>query len=597
MSKKDILLNIFHNKFFRGVFVLMALLLILIPVITYQKITEAFKNEVMFNINDDAKRVAKHIHTRHFDHKSISSLNVSMNKIVEDFNVYKIKLFDSNGIVIGSTQGNEVGNKNKYDYFYNKVVKGHIYYELVQKGTKSLEGKKVARDVVEIYIPIMEDGKFWGAFELYYDVTEKIQSFNVMKNDLKNTELMITTVTFFIFLFVLYYASKNDLKRELIDKELIKEKEKAEKANKSKSEFLANISHELRTPLNSIIGFNEILLNIENDEDKLKKLKIVNGSSKTLLQLINDILDFSKIETGKIEIETIDFDLHEELEDICKIFNFHIEEKNIDFVLNIDKNVPKIIASDPLRIKQIVMNLLSNAIKFTPKDKSIIMNVMFNSDNSRLRIEVIDQGIGISKDKQKLVFEKFSQADNSTTRKFGGTGLGLAISKTLSKLLGGDITLESKEEVGSKFTLEIVAKAKKTSKETASLNETISMDLSDKKVLLVEDNEINQILFSEITKEYGLNISFANDGIEALEVCQKDKFDMIFMDDKMPNMDGVTTIYELKKLNVNSSPIIAFTANAMTDDKKRFEDAGAVEFLSKPIEIDKLNNMLKKYLI
>lgn len=594
MEAKHIFFNIFKNRFFRNLLLFVTFFILVTPFYLFENISKRFSDEIFYNIKDDAKNVAKHIHSRHFDLETILLLNNDMGKIIEDFNVYKVRFFDNDGVIVISSQEEEIGQKNKYDYFYDIVAKGEIFHTLVKKDGISNEGIKMKKDIVEIYIPFMNGTNFLGSFELYYDVTDKMLNFNKLKNQLKISQTIIILLLYIAFLIILYYASKNDLKRNLIEQELIKEKQKAEDASSYKSEFLANMSHELRTPLNSIIGFSEILLDEEQNSEKANKLKIINSSSKTLLQLINDILDFTKIETGKVEVELIPVEIVNEIKEICEIFTFQINGKNIKFYLGIDENLPNRIILDPLKLKQIILNLLSNAIKFTSSGKNIIVNVIYDKKNSKIVIEVIDEGIGIHKDKQNLVFEKFSQEDNSTTRKFGGTGLGLTISKNLANLMGGDITLESEVGVGSKFKLILPIKI---SNDKIIKNKNIKEhDFRNHKVLLVEDNKLNQLLFIEIMKKYNINIEIANDGIEALEIYKNNRYDIIFMDDKMPNMDGITTINEIKRLDKEHPAIIAFTANALATDREKFLNAGAVDFLTKPIDIQKLDKILVKIL-
>lgn len=594
MEVKHIFFNIFKNRFFRNLLLFVTFFILVTPFYLFENISKKFSDEIFYNIKDDAKNVAKHIHSRHFDLETILLLNNDMGKIIEDFNVYKVRFFDKDGVIVISSQEEEIGQKNKYDYFYDIVAKGEIFHTLVKKDGISNEGIKMKKDIVEIYIPFMNGTEFLGSFELYYDVTDKMLNFNKLKNQLKISQTIIILLLYIAFLIILYYASKNDLKRNLIEQELIKEKQKAEDASSYKSEFLANMSHELRTPLNSIIGFSEILLDEEQNSEKANKLKIINSSSKTLLQLINDILDFTKIETGKVEVELIPVEIVNEIKEICEIFTFQINGKNIKFYLGIDENLPNRIILDPLKLKQIILNLLSNAIKFTSSGKNIIVNVIYDKKNSKIVIEVIDEGIGIHKDKQNLVFEKFSQEDNSTTRKFGGTGLGLTISKNLANLMGGDITLESEVGVGSKFKLILPIKI---SNDKIIKNKNIKEhDFRNHKVLLVEDNKLNQLLFIEIMKKYNINIEIANDGIEALEIYKNNRYDIIFMDDKMPNMDGITTINEIKRLDKEHPAIIAFTANALATDREKFLNAGAVDFLTKPIDIQKLDKILVKIL-
>lgn len=595
MESKHIIFNILKNRFFRNLLLFVTFFILVTPFYLFENISKRFSDEIFYNIKDDAKNVAKHIYLRHFDIETILLLNKDMSKIIEDFNIHKIRFFDNDGVIVISSEENEIGLKNKYDYFYNTVSKGEIFHTLVKKDGISNEGIKMKKDVVEIYIPFMNGTEFLGSFELYYDVTDKISNLNELKNQLKISQTFVTFLVYILFLIILYYASKNDLKRNLIEQELIREKQKAEDASSYKSEFLANMSHELRTPLNSIIGFSEILLNEEQNSEKANKLRIINSSSKTLLQLINDILDFTKIETGKVEVELIPTDITNEIKEICEIFTFQINEKKINFSLEIDENLPNKIILDPLKLKQIILNLLSNAIKFTSSGKNITVNVLFDKKNSKMVIEVIDEGIGIAKDKQSLVFEKFSQEDNSTTRKFGGTGLGLTISKNLANLMNGDITLESEIGVGSKFKL--ILPIEISNEKIIEEKNTNKYDFENFKVLLVEDNKLNQLLFIEIMKKYNISIEIANDGIEALEIYKNNKFDIIFMDDKMPNMDGITTINEIKILDKNHPSIIAFTANALASDRDKFLNVGAVDFLTKPIDIYKLDKILAKTLL
>lgn len=378
MEVKHIFFNIFKNRFFRNLLLFVTFFILVTPFYLFENISKKFSDEIFYNIKDDAKNVAKHIHSRHFDLETILLLNNDMGKIIEDFNVYKVRFFDKDGVIVISSQEEEIGQKNKHDYFYDIVAKGEIFHTLVKKDGISNEGIKMKKDIVEIYIPFMNGTEFLGSFELYYDVTDKMLNFNKLKNQLKISQTIIILLLYIAFLIILYYASKNDLKRNLIEQELIKEKQKAEDASSYKSEFLANMSHELRTPLNSIIGFSEILLDEEQNSEKANKLKIINSSSKTLLQLINDILDFTKIETGKVEVELIPVEIVNEIKEICEIFTFQINGKNIKFYLGIDENLPNRIILDPLKLKQIILNLLSNAIKFTSSGKNIIVNVIYD---------------------------------------------------------------------------------------------------------------------------------------------------------------------------------------------------------------------------
>lgn len=595
MQTKTIIFNIFKNRLLRNIFIILLLLLIVTPSFLFYQMNNNFEDEITYNIEDDALKVAKHLNTRHLG--SLAKFTVKeFHEIAEDFSLYKLRYFDSQGTIILSTVNKEIGTKSESKPFYELVTKGKVYQKTVQKGMQAADGKLITQDVIEIYIPIMEKNEFIGAFELYYNITAKVKKFKHLQFKVMVIQSLIVSVVFLILLLVLYKASENALSRDLKEKELLKQKELANQANKYKSEFLANMSHELRTPLNAIIGFNKILLESETNKDKKGKLEIINSSSNTLLQLINDILDISKVETGKIELEKIKFNIHELVNSVCKVFSFQLEQKNINFTLDMSIDVPQYIVGDPLRIKQIFMNLFSNAIKFTPENKSISIQVVFNTSSSLLSIIVKDEGIGIDESKIDYIFEKFTQEDSNTTRQYGGTGLGLPISKSLANIMGGDISVSSIKTEGSTFSFYFPAEVT-NKEEDKSENKSIEISTINKtKILLVDDNELNQILFIELLKDLNVDITVANDGIEALEYYIDKDFDIIFMDDKMPKMDGKTTTRKIKEINKNHPPIIALTANALVSDRESFLEAGAVDFLSKPIEIEKLKKILKEYL-
>jgi len=376
-----------------------------------------------------------------------------------------------------------------------------------------------------------------------------------------------------------------------------KERDKAKKSANAKSEFLANMSHEIRTPLNAILGFVEILKEDEKDKNKLKYLNIINKTSKSLLGIINDILDFSKIESGKISIDNVDFDSFDEFETVSELFRIACMEKHIEYDVQLDKNIPKYLNNDVQKIRQVISNLLSNAIKFTSSGKKIELNISYN--NNKLLISIKDEGIGIPKNRQELIFNAFSQADISTTRKFGGTGLGLSISNAYVKKLGGELILESQENVGSRFYFSIPCNL---GKKVKLINNTINTRKIKGKVLLVEDNKANQIFMNVVLKKLGLELEIANDGIEAVENYKNNSnsYSFILMDENMPNMDGIEATNEIikyEKLNdIKHTPIIALTANALKGDRERFLNAGMDEYLTKPLDKEKLSKILNKIL-
>jgi len=380
-------------------------------------------------------------------------------------------------------------------------------------------------------------------------------------------------------------------------RELDKKAKDLELSSKYKSDFLANMSHEIRTPLNAIIGFIDLTKKQNKDPKIDEYMNVITNSSKNLLEIIEDILDFSKIENGKLAIDKINFNLKEELNAIIKLFELKCSDKNINLITEYNKNIPSNINADSLRIKQVLSNLLSNAIKFTNENKNIFVYINYN--NSILYISVKDQGKGIHTDKLDHIFKSFNQEDNSTTRKFGGTGLGLSISKALTKLMGGDLEAKSKLGEGSEFSFFVPAPvAKDLNKE---VEKTQTTNFNNKKVLVVEDNKSNQLLMQIILDEMEFEtIDIANDGLLGLEAFKNNDYDVILMDENMPNMNGIEStklmiIHELEN-NLTHTPVIALTANAIKGDRNKFLAAGMDEYLSKPVDVKKLNTVLKKFL-
>lgn len=388
---------------------------------------------------------------------------------------------------------------------------------------------------------------------------------------------------------------ENELKQAYID--LVKQKQQAQEANNVKSQFLANISHEIRTPLNAIIGLIDILKEENKGRKTIEHLETVEVAEKSLKNIISDVLDISKIEKGKLEIENSVFDPLKQFLYLQKLYEPLAKEKNIDLKFELQGNLPEAIKSDPFKLNQIISNLLSNAIKFTSNKKSVVFKASFTLIDKKdfLSISVKDQGKGISKDKLEYIFEPFNQEDNSTTRVYGGTGLGLSISRTLVKLLGGELKVKSELNSGSEFYFKIPVKNENLNHQKN--NHEKSFSFNGNKILLVEDNITNQAFMKLLFSKLEVDFDIANDGLEAVKMFEKNSYDLILMDQNMPNLSGIDATKKIReierKTNKKNTPIVALTANAVVGDKQKFLDAGMDEYITKPLDKNKLLEVMK----
>lgn len=384
--------------------------------------------------------------------------------------------------------------------------------------------------------------------------------------------------------------------------------ERANSAAQAKSQFLANMSHEIRTPLNGVVGMLDLLLGSTLPEKERDFANLARLSARGLAIIVNDILDFSKIEAGKLDIVRTEFDLRSNLHELMEGLRPAAEEKGLALNVVIDEDVPCIVNGDADRIRQVLVNLVGNAVKFTAAGfVDVRVSCVFGRAGSlRVRFSVKDTGIGVPKDRLNRLFKAFSQADVSNTRMFGGTGLGLAISKQLTELMGGSIGVESDEGKGSTFFIVLPLESRTTPKvmtsdPVRSVAEAGGMSDTEREgamhLLLAEDNEINQIVATEILKAAGYVCVIAPNGVRAIEEARKERFDLVLMDCQMPEMDGFDATREIRKLEAigevrartgDRLPIIALTANAMKGDKERCLDAGMDGYETKPVESARL---------
>ncbi|MEX0771178.1 MAG: response regulator [Balneolaceae bacterium] len=399
-------------------------------------------------------------------------------------------------------------------------------------------------------------------------------------------------------------------------------KEEAERAAEAKGTFLANMSHEIRTPMNGILAMNELLLETELTEEQEEYCDLAQQSAQALLRIINDILDFSKIEAGKMDLEEIPFNLKDLVSGVSKMASASARDKDLNVRFDIDDAIPDQVIGDPTRIQQILLNYGNNAVKFTDKG-SIEFNIELldeDKNNLHLKFSVTDTGTGISEEKLATLFTPFSQADSSTTRKYGGTGLGLAICRQLADLMNGEVGADSEEGKGSTFWFDVTLskklknKSSGNTKEKSPVSETVQKQTrsdtdhahetqhSDPpvKILVAEDTKINRIVLDRLLHKENFELNFVNNGKEAVEAVKNNQFEIVLMDLQMPVMDGIEAAkairkMEMQKKNKNRLPIIALTGSAVNQETTACFDAGMDDYLTKPIPKKKLLETLNKW--
>lgn len=471
----------------------------------------------------------------------------------------------------------------------NKCVNG-IVSSFPKREKEHLEAQGVVSILV---VPVFLKGVFWG-FVGFDDCHNERTFSEAEEGILRSASLLIAT----------------SMLRNEITQSLVQAREEALSSTKAKTNFLSNMSHEIRTPINAITGMTTIARNSRDYNKITDCLNKIDAASYQLLGLINDILDVSKIEAGKMELSSEPFDLYKTLKNIKNMIDTQANAKKQTFSLNIEKEVPKVVIGDDLRLSQIFINLLSNAVKFTDENGKINFDIKVASkddDTYILEAMVCDNGIGISPQQQQKLFIAFEQAERNTTRNYGGTGLGLTISKNIAKMMDGDIFVKSKPGEGSCFIARFKIKAgnkemfeKKETEKSADKN-LADLDFSKYTLLLVEDIDINREIVMAMLKPTGISIEYAKNGEAALALFKKnsEKYDLIFMDIQMPVMDGYQATQAIRSVDNEKAkkiPIIAMTANAYKEDVEKAIGSGMNEHISKPINISSVIQVLTKFL-
>lgn len=413
--------------------------------------------------------------------------------------------------------------------------------------------------------------------------------------------LGLILVIFLVIALYIAYIRKHKMNKILYEKnkQISQQKEELEITSKFKQQFLANMSHEIRTPMTGIIGMIDFLKKTKLDEKQKEYIEIIKNSSEVLLMLINDILDLSKIEAGKMELRPIVFSIKSLVKKTQLLFDSLVNKKDLKIRFNFLSDLPENIEVDEMRLMEVISNLISNAVKYTEKG-TITVNfdlVSIKGNNLKIRIEVIDTGIGVDKEDQKYLFEIFSQLDSTSTLKYKGTGLGLSISKKYVELMGGEINMESDGKNGSKFWFTFNAKSiiadpvdETPVKEKKDLSRSLNLT-----VLLVEDKIVNQKVIELMLNYFGCKIKIASNGAEALDLVRSTRYDIIFMDIQMPVMDGITAVKELRKQFEKLPPIIALSANVFEGFMEKYLEDGFDDCLPKPVKSEDMAQMIRKW--
>ena len=504
--------------------------------------------------------------------------------------IFRYKFFDKNGLIVHASRPADIGKTNVKWYFAELVKHGRPY-EKIETDEDFGKDRKV---VSEAYAPIMHGGVFAGAIEVYIDVSDRAAYLRRLGN-ISIGALILLLLTISTTMGIVVGRNISALSRSTAT---------ATNANRMKSDFLATMSHEIRTPLHGILGTTGLILGTGLSQVQRKYADTIKQSGDALLTLINSILDLSKIEAGSLVLEKVDFRLERVVDGVSAVMESRAQQKGLAFRIECAPNVSDVLRGDPERIRQILFNLIGNGIKFTETGEIIVRvsQTSVDDENCAVRSEVSDTGIGLDDEQQQRIFDRFSQADGSTTRKYGGTGLGLAICKELAGLMGGSIGVRSQPDKGSTFWFTVNCEQGDATKVIDQDQTDFSGELFEAanthplRILVAEDNPINQLIAADTLETVGHHVDVVSNGVEALAAVAAYPYDLILMDIFMPEMDGLSATRKIREMPGKESgiPIIALTANAMTGEREKYLAAGMNDYVSKPFQTNQLFGTIKR---
>ncbi|MCR4586215.1 MAG: response regulator [Lachnospiraceae bacterium] len=548
------------------------------------------------------------------DRQNIISLDVQLNRIQEMMSELSINgkgygfVVDESGLIIAHADEAKKGSS-----IYDIPDGNGLMKAMISKGSGSFSytynGEKDT-----VFVNTLSNN--WHVVMIVSD--------NELYKEVKK-QLVITVIIFmlvFIMILIFYTVGHRNEREDIRRMEVLKleeqkaiydrkvlelEKDAADDANRAKSNFLANMSHEIRTPINAIIGMDEMILR-SSDNDVITRYALnIQSAGKTLLSIINDILDFSKIESGKMELVPVEYDFASVLNDVVNMTIAKADDKGLSYELDVDPDVPSVFRGDEIRIRQIILNITNNAIKYTEKG-SVKTNIGFEKEKNMLVISVADTGMGIRDEDLEKLFSSFQRLDETKNRNIEGTGLGLNITRQLVEMMGGKINVESEYGNGSVFTVKVIQEVvddtpignyNERLKESQGIKEEFKARLiaPDAKILIVDDNEMNLLVITELMSDTRIKTKVALSGKQCLEMLKEESYDMIFLDQMMPEMSGVQTLEAIRKEHLaDDTPVIALTADAIVGAREAYLKEGFSDYLTKPIMYKDLEETLLKYI-